>query len=150
MWETWVWKIPWRRESLLPPVFWPGEFHGLYSPWGRKEDWVSFTFTFHFQERQEDGDRAPTLCMDTSLREQMDGAEKCWTLCFWVYSLRDVAGKMGKNPRSSKNHTSVCLVSVSTEFWSRLLSEWLYDNFREKEVKLTILKNQSRKLHTPL
>ena len=19
------------------PVFWPGEFHGLYSPWGRKE-----------------------------------------------------------------------------------------------------------------
>ena len=23
---------------MLPtPVFWPGEFHGLYSPWGRKE-----------------------------------------------------------------------------------------------------------------
>ena len=21
-----------------PPVFWPGEFHGLYSPWGRKLD----------------------------------------------------------------------------------------------------------------
>ena len=20
-----------------PPVFWPGEFHGLYSPWGHKE-----------------------------------------------------------------------------------------------------------------
>ena len=19
------------------PIFWPGEFHGLYSPWGRKE-----------------------------------------------------------------------------------------------------------------
>ena len=19
------------------PVFWPGEFHGLYSPWGRRE-----------------------------------------------------------------------------------------------------------------
>ena len=19
------------------PVFWPGEFHGLYGPWGRKE-----------------------------------------------------------------------------------------------------------------
>ena len=31
-----VGKIPWRRERL-PPVFWPGEFHGLYSPWGRKE-----------------------------------------------------------------------------------------------------------------
>ena len=38
MWETWfdplVEKIPWRRVWLLTPVFWPGEFHGLYSPWG--------------------------------------------------------------------------------------------------------------------
>ena len=41
MWETWVrslvGKIPWRRESLPTQVFWPGEFHGLYSPWGHKE-----------------------------------------------------------------------------------------------------------------
>ena len=37
MWETWVGKIPWRRERLSIPVFWPGEFHGLYSPWGHKE-----------------------------------------------------------------------------------------------------------------
>ena len=27
----------WRRERLLTPVFWPGEFHGLDSPWGCKE-----------------------------------------------------------------------------------------------------------------
>ena len=33
----WVGKIPWRREWLPTPVFWPGEFHGLHSPWGRKE-----------------------------------------------------------------------------------------------------------------
>ena len=37
MWETWVGKIPWRTERLPNPVFWPGEFHGLYRPWGRKE-----------------------------------------------------------------------------------------------------------------
>ena len=37
MWGTWVGKIPWRRERLPTPVFWPGEFHGLYSPWGHKE-----------------------------------------------------------------------------------------------------------------
>ena len=30
-------KITWRRERLLTLVFWPREFHGLYSPWGRKE-----------------------------------------------------------------------------------------------------------------
>ena len=35
--DCWVGKIPWRRERLPTPVFWPGEFLGLYSPWGHKE-----------------------------------------------------------------------------------------------------------------
>ena len=35
--DPWVGKIPWRREGLPTSVFWPGEFHRLYSPWGRKE-----------------------------------------------------------------------------------------------------------------
>ena len=30
-------KIPWRRETLPTPVFWPRQFLGVYSPWGRKE-----------------------------------------------------------------------------------------------------------------
>ena len=36
MWEPWVGKIPWRRERLPTPVFWPGESHGIYSPGGHK------------------------------------------------------------------------------------------------------------------
>ena len=35
--SPWVGEIPWRKEWLPTPVFWPGEFHGLYSPWGCKE-----------------------------------------------------------------------------------------------------------------
>ena len=35
--DSWVGKIHWRRDRLLTPVFWPGDFHGLYSPWGHKE-----------------------------------------------------------------------------------------------------------------
>ena len=35
--DPWVGKIPWRRERLPTPVFWPGEFHEVYSPWSRKE-----------------------------------------------------------------------------------------------------------------
>ena len=47
MWETWIPSLSW--EALLEKgkglkgkgtktlVFWPGEFHGLYSPWGHKE-----------------------------------------------------------------------------------------------------------------
>ena len=35
--NPWVRKIPRRRGRLPIPVFWPEEFHGLYSPWGHKE-----------------------------------------------------------------------------------------------------------------
>ena len=35
--ESMYLMFPWRRERLPTPAFWPGEFHGLYSPWGRKE-----------------------------------------------------------------------------------------------------------------
>ena len=45
--NPWVGKIPWRRERLPTPVFWPREFCGLYNPWGRKasgHNWGIFTF----------------------------------------------------------------------------------------------------------
>ena len=52
MQETWVWflgwEITWRRVRLHTPIFWPGEFHGLYSLWGLKElnttEWLSLSF----------------------------------------------------------------------------------------------------------
>ena len=41
MWDTWVrslgWEDPLEKGMATTPVFWPGEFHGLYSPWGGKE-----------------------------------------------------------------------------------------------------------------
>ena len=43
--DPWVGKIPWRRESLPTPVFWPGEFYGLLSMGSQRVgyDWVTFT-----------------------------------------------------------------------------------------------------------
>ena len=39
--ETWVqslgWEDPLEKGKVPTPVFWPGEFHRLYSPWGHKE-----------------------------------------------------------------------------------------------------------------
>lgn len=29
-------RFPWRKERPPTAIFWPGESHGLYSPWGRK------------------------------------------------------------------------------------------------------------------
>ena len=51
VWETWVqsWvgKILWRRERLPSPGFWPGEFHGLYGPWGCKESDMTEQLSLH-------------------------------------------------------------------------------------------------------
>ena len=41
-----VGKNPWRRERLPNLAFWPGEHHGLYSPWDHKELDTTETFTF--------------------------------------------------------------------------------------------------------
>ena len=47
--DPWVRKIPWRRDRLSTPVFWLGEFHELYSPWGHKESdtttWFSLSLS---------------------------------------------------------------------------------------------------------
>ena len=47
----WVGKIPWKRERLPTPLDWPGEFHGLYSPWGLKEPDTTERLNFQFQAK---------------------------------------------------------------------------------------------------
>ena len=41
MQEAWArslgWEDPLEKGTATTPVFWPGEFHGLYGPWGCKE-----------------------------------------------------------------------------------------------------------------
>ena len=64
--DPWAGKIPWRREQLPTPVFWPGEFHGLYSPWGRKESDTIERLSLHFTSIQY-------YCLENS----MDGG--AWT-----------------------------------------------------------------------
>ena len=54
MQETWVQSQGWEDplEKGPTPVFWPGEFHGLYSPWGRKESDMTEQLSHHFHERK--------------------------------------------------------------------------------------------------
>ena len=52
VWETWVLpglgRSPGEGERLPPPVFWPREFHGLYSPWGHKGLDMTELLSLHF------------------------------------------------------------------------------------------------------
>ena len=49
MQETWVRSLGWEdtleKGKATHSVFWPGEFHGLYSPWSLRagHDWATFT-----------------------------------------------------------------------------------------------------------
>ena len=43
--DPWVGKIPWRKEWLPTPVFWPGESHGLVH--GVSKSWTQLS-GFHF------------------------------------------------------------------------------------------------------
>ena len=53
--DSWIRKIRRRRDRLPTPVFWPGEFHGLYTPWGHKEsdttEWLSLLSTVIKRQR---------------------------------------------------------------------------------------------------
>ena len=56
MWETWVqslgWEDPLEKGKLPTPGFWPGEFHGLSSPWGRIESDFHFTLWLVKEKRE--------------------------------------------------------------------------------------------------
>ena len=59
MWETWAWSLGWEDplKKVPTPVFWSGEFHGLYSPCGHKEldtaEWLSLTHSLLFRYFRE-------------------------------------------------------------------------------------------------
>ena len=52
--ETWVQSLgcedPLEEERLPTPVFWPGEFHELYSQWGHKESDKAEQFSLYFHK----------------------------------------------------------------------------------------------------
>ena len=51
VWETWVRSLGWEntleKEHISTPVFWPGEFHGQYSPWGPKGSDMTKRISLH-------------------------------------------------------------------------------------------------------
>ena len=46
--DSWVGKIPWRRERLPTPIFWPEEFHGVAESWTWLSDFHLYFDSFHF------------------------------------------------------------------------------------------------------
>ena len=70
--DPWVGKIPWRRERLFTPIFWPREFHRLYSPWGHRvrHDWVTLIFTFRIKLNIDSPNDLASLILDIQPRNK--------------------------------------------------------------------------------
>ena len=47
--DLWVRKIPWQREALLTPIFWPGAVHGLHTPRGQKQSDMTEQLSLHLK-----------------------------------------------------------------------------------------------------
>ena len=77
-WETWVRKIPWRRERLPTPVFWPGKSQGLSMELQRVgHNWATFTHTHlaascDYSTQTYQFER--TRCSGTCLQNQLVGS----------------------------------------------------------------------------
>ena len=56
--EPWFGNISWRRERLS----WPGEFHGLYCPWGRKESDMTERLSLWLWTHQSVSGKNPENC----------------------------------------------------------------------------------------
>ena len=84
--QSWVGKILWRRERLPTPVFWPGEFHGLHSPWGHTEsdttEWLSLSLSWLHTRGVGFGVRGPSLvalCLRRMHGESQNPRLSAWT-----------------------------------------------------------------------
>ena len=70
MFDPCVGKIPWRRERLPTPVFWPGEFHGLYSPWGHKQSDTTERPSLHYEMNLIDESRTNLSVQRTRVKSK--------------------------------------------------------------------------------
>ena len=83
--DPWLGNIPWRREWLPTPTFWPGKFHGGrrlvgYSPWGLEELDTTELLHFHFSlSCIGEGHGNPLQC--SCLKNARDGG--AWWVAFY-------------------------------------------------------------------
>ena len=141
--KTWFWlyhvycdrKIPWRRERLPAPVFWPGEFHGLCSPWGRRES--DMKSDFHFTSLN--------YCIASLIVQLVKNLSAMQET--WVRSLGcEDSLEKGKAPHSSilawRIPWAVCIVHVIAKSWTRLsdfhksLITWNSTNLTTKDTRV--------------
>ena len=85
MWEAWLGLILWRRDRLPTPVFWPREFHGLYSPRGLKESDMTEQLSLSLSSKEQmfffNFMAAVTIHRDFGAQENRLSLFHCFSMC---------------------------------------------------------------------
>ena len=85
MQETWAWSLGWEdpleKGKATIPVFWSGEIHGVYSPWGGKESDTTEKLSLHYSA-------------DKDLYSQVNDLSSGH---IWLWELNCKEGRMPKN-----------------------------------------------------
>ena len=121
--DPWVVEIPWRRAWQPTPVFWPGEFHGLFHGNQKSLTWLSH-FHFHFSRFVKHLPCAWTLCQvarDTTVTktkpQETDKFDKQSENCICVVRGM-VPSACGSN--GSKQKSSLFALSAHRPFQQRI------------------------------
>ena len=104
MFDPWVGKIPWRKESSFPtPVFWPEEFHGLYSSKRSQRvghDWATLTLNVVLKNVTWHVQLVHDLVMSNSLWRPVHGILQARILEWIATSSSRGSSNPGVKPRS--------------------------------------------------
>ena len=141
--DPWVKKIPWRREWLPTPIFWPGESHGQkslqgYSPWGHKEsdmtEQLTFSLSLWFSKHFGDW-RAAIHGVAKSQTRLSD-----WTKLNWRSCQKDSGAKLKKFPLV-KDGTIWALLSIFNPMIMVILKNTLIGHLLRMTGNQLILRN---------
>ena len=124
--DPWVGKIPWSREWLPTPVFWSGEFHGLYSPWCHKQSDTTeqLSLSLSWPEATRHGSKTPppwpiNLSLSLIPRPFQPGAPvtRVYTQFTWTLSGAKAIAQRPHNQNQSS------LSTESPAVWINILRE---------------------------
>ena len=101
--NPWVGKIPWRRTWQLAPVFWPGEFHGLYKPWGHKES-------------------DTTEQLSTAQHKWLHVRQIVWMSIFWLWYCATTFAKCYHWGKASEKKITLSVLFLTTACKSTIIS----------------------------
>ena len=114
MWETWVWSLGWENplekgtatHSSIPP----GEFHGLYSPWGLKDADMTDRLSLSYTENPKD-----------ATRKLLEHISECGKVAgYKINTEKSIAFPYIHNGRPEREITETISLTITSQRWKYL------------------------------